>query len=133
MGPIQFFSGQGGSAISDAPILKIGNNPNDHPDVGYLELGINKALEYLKKTACPLERLAISGVGRPLRPTILVGNPKEYVKEAEDGEMGITGLAPTTMGYLTIPLMESEWPDVPHSDPTIHIFLTYPDTPAQQF
>jgi hypothetical protein len=128
-----FYSGENGSAVSEAPILKVGKIPGDYPDVGYLELGTNEALEYLKETACPLHRLAIYGTGRPLRPVMLVGNPGEYVKEKEDAEEEATGLVPTTIGYFTVPLLEPEWPDNTDLDPAIDIVLEYPDTPALQF
>lgn len=127
-----FISKQYGSEIPQSPILNKGKNPDDDPDVGYLELGSNRAAEYLRKTACPLERLAIKGIGRPLRHAMLVGNPGEYVKNKEPIEVGTTGLDPTMIGYLTGPLMESEWPDVPDSDPTKHICLEYPSAPAQE-
>lgn len=128
-----FYSGENGSAVSEAPILKVGKIPGDCPDVGYLELGTNKALEHLKETACPIDRLAIYGTGRPLRPVILVGNPGEYVSEKKDAEEEATGLIPTTIGYFTVPLLEPEWPDIADLDPAVDIVLEYPDTLAQQF
>ncbi len=128
-----FVGEQYDSGILQAPILNTGKRMDNLPDVGYLELATNTALEYLKETACPLNRLAISGVGRPSRPTMLIGNPSEYVKGKEGLEDGTSGLVPTMLGYFAIPLMESEWLGDVESDPAIHIFLEYPDTPANQF
>jgi hypothetical protein len=128
-----FLSEQYDAEILQAPVLNTGNRTDNRPDVGYLELATNTALEYLKEIACPLKGLAIRGVGRPLRPTILIGNPSEYVKRKEGQEGGTSGLVPNMLGYFAIPLMESEWPSDVESDPAIHIFLEYPNTPANQF
>lgn len=128
-----FVGEQYDSGILQVPILNIGKHPDNQPDVGYLELATNTELEYLKKTACSLHRIAIEGVGCPSRGTMLVGNPGEYVKGKEKLGDGTSGLVPTTIGYFTIPLMESEWPSDVEADPTVHIFLEYPDTPAHQF
>jgi len=128
-----FVGEQHGSRILQAPILDTGKRAGNCPDVGYLELATNTALEHIKETACPLNRLAIRGVGRPSRPTMLIGNPSEYVKVKEGLEDGTSDLAPTMLGYFAIPLMESDWPGDVESDPAIHIFLEYPNTPANQF
>lgn len=128
-----FVGEQPDSGILQAPILKVGKTPDNQPDVGYLELATNNELEYLKRTACSLNRIAIEGVGRPSRGTMLVGNPGEYVKGKGKIEDGTSGLVPTMVGYIAVPLMESEWPSGVESDPIVHIFLEYPDTPAQQF
>jgi hypothetical protein len=124
------------STAPHAPILNRGKYPKDDPDVGFLELGANAAVEYLKKEACPIERLAVRGIGRPLRSVLLVGNPGELVKQKEHIEPSSPrpglALVPLIIAYYTVPLMESEWPIVGNPDSSKDIFLDYPKTPGQQ-
>jgi hypothetical protein len=120
------------STSAQMPILNKGKNPNNNPDVGFLELGANTYVDYLKERACPLEHLAILGVGRPLQSTILVGSPAEYVKKRQYAGPATIGFEPLIIAYLTIPLMESEWTSDLNLDPIKHILLEYPDTPGQQ-
>jgi hypothetical protein len=122
---------------SQAPVLKKGKYPKNDPDVGFLELGTTAETEHLKGEACPLGRIAVQGIGRPLRAIMLIGNPGEYVKREDyansaGNDQARSSLIPLMIGYYTIPLMESEWPNAPDPDPNSDIFLDYPDTPAEQ-
>jgi hypothetical protein len=124
------------SSDQHVPILNRGKHPADDPDVGFLELDANTAREYLKMEACPVERLAVRGVGRSLRSVMLIGNPGELVRFKEHIGPGSStpepAINPVVIAYSTVPLMEPEWPDVKDADPGKDIFLDYPKTPAQQ-
>jgi hypothetical protein len=113
-------------------VLKKGRYPKDNPDVGFLELGADAGGDHLRESACPLEPLAVVGVGRPKRPTLLVGSPKEYLKKKQVGEPGAIGLEPVMIGYLAVPVQVSEWPDDLELDPSRHIVLEYPYTLGQR-
>jgi hypothetical protein len=124
------------STDTHAPILNRGRCPKDDPDVGFLELGTGAAVDYLKKEVCPIERLAIRGIGGPLRAVLLVGSPGEYIKPKQHIEPGTShpqpALVPLMITYYTIPMMESEWPSSENPDPEKDIFLDYPSTPGEQ-
>lgn len=109
-----------------APVLRKGKYPDNDPDVGFLELGTISVSERLKKDACPLELLANYGCGRPLRPTILVGSPAEYLKRSG------SALIPQFMAYYAMPMTEDEWEKTVDPDTDKDIFLDYPDTPAEE-
>jgi hypothetical protein len=125
------------SAEPYLPIMNRGKAPGDDPDVGFLELDPLAALGYLKKEACPLDWVAVQGVGRPNRSALLIGNPGQYVKPREHVKPGTPGtkypaIVPLMIAYYTVPLMESEWPAAPNPDPSKDIFLDWPATEAQQ-
>jgi hypothetical protein len=124
----------GEPTISTDPHILIVNKgyylDDNDPDVGFLELGTDDATEFLKKEACPVDRLAIRGIGRPFRPTILIGCPDAYLKREEQN--GCVSFLPQTFGYIVVPKPANEWHTVINPDPRKHIILDYPDTSGER-
>lgn len=93
------------------------------PDVGYLEIDAPVALPFLKKNACPLDRIADYGMGRTRRPALLLG-----VSSSESGVEGERSVRLGVVGYECDPLSPTEiktkCPDPP-CDETVDVFLDY--------
>ncbi|GIW78775.1 MAG: hypothetical protein KatS3mg105_0582 [Gemmatales bacterium] len=108
-------------------ILAAWNTPGDSPDVGILEVERSSWPQFSSKTACPLSRIRIVGIGRTRRSLSLLGSPIEYAKiEKNRCPRGLTAVL---ISYSTVALDKSEWKKYticPPPDPTTDIILEYP-------
>ena len=122
--------------LSDSPRQRSGGvpgvvaawkTPSDDPDVGVLELDPASLSQYASKQACNLERLKLTGLGRPGRICSLVGSPGEYVQEESCG--GARGFKAVVISYNSTPIGTSDWPGfiadpAPYQD--VNILMHYP-------
>jgi hypothetical protein len=115
--------------------VNFGKVASEHPDVGFLELTPESAAGYLEFEPCPIEQIRPVGRGRENKVVVLMGFPAENAVPKQWGPSA-TLLPAKSMAYGTVPLMESEQPPIPPgepaADPSIDVFLSYPEDGTTQ-
>ena len=108
-------------------VVRAIGSPEDHPDVGLLEVDKSTIALLPSKRPCGLAQLKTEGYGRTNRLVALIGSPQEYLSEETRG--AARGFKAVVISYNSVPLTRSEWPSIlanPPFDENNDILMDYP-------